>query len=371
MINSKLSDFGENSLVRRIKNIVDGHGGDKLILDDAAPVQLQGYPGMLSVTTDPCPLPNLVQRINLGGFYHAGWLTVVKSLSDLAAAGSCPIGVTLAVEFSADMKIDEFDNFFKGASDCAFQHGTSLRAGNIKETMGKPHAVSFAIGASKTKNVLCRGKANPGELLFVIDQRDLGGFWAGVASHENKEQCINLPRSFLDEAQNKALTPTAKVEAGQIMLEVAPPSFVMDNSDGLLASADELARVSACDVILNMSSSCFPDYVLAIARATSCDPRIWALGWGTCQLLCASQRNKANIASNALKDAGTDVVFVGEVKEGNGNVFIRIDDIDYSIGDSALLRGEQFHPDSFWKHGITKYVDIMMSCSLEEICDQK
>ncbi len=364
-----LIEYGEKKLVKRIKEIADNSGSSEpLILDDAAPVCFEGFNGRISVTTDPCPIPNMVQHIGIGNYYHAGWLCVVKSLSDIAAVGAKPLGICLAVEFPREMKIDNFDAFFKGAAECAVSHGTRLLGGNIKETRDKSHAVSFGMGVTYENIGLSRGLPKHDDVLFLVDKNDFGGFWAGVMTWLQPEQSETLGTNTLDTLRLMALKPRAKIEEGAILLK-DPPSFCMDTSDGLLTSATEIAHLTNADVVLQLDDLTFTEPVQTAATMLGCDARIWGLGWGSYQLLCAADNNIAQKAIKALEEIGSHAFIIGRIRKGLGRVLINAEGKEHFISGPVCTRGEQFHPDSFWKRGINDYINLMKSPSVKCICD--
>lgn len=369
----KLDGSGERKLIRRIRDIVSSLGGQQLTLDDSAMLVKHPGPCTTWVTTDPCPFPNLVQRIGMGDYYHAGWLSIAKSISDLAAMGACPTGVTISVDFPVDLSISDFDRFFQGVIDCAASHQTSLVGGNIKEahTWNRrhervvPQAVSCAVGYTRTSQALLRGEPVPGDLLCIVDKNEFGGFWSGIASHLRKDDCASLPKDLIERARKMALIPRAMVKEGQALLEQAPPRFCMDNSDGLLASALDLVKEGNVDAHFNLHCDMFSSTVRKVAVACGCDCRLWALGWGSCHLLCAASEAAMSKAQTVLQELGSELIVVGEVTDGNGKVVVNNREISETTTSS--MRGDQFNPDSFWRSGPKQYTEDMISKRLEEL----
>ena len=361
-----LSDVGERALCRRIKDILDAATGESLLLDDAAPLPSHiGTHQAAWVTTDPAPIPNLVQRIGMGDYYHAGWLCVVKTLSDLAAVGATPLGIALAVEFPPQMLLTDFDRFFDGAGQCAKSHGTHIVGGNIKENAQGAHAVSFGVGNAPTGKWLPRGAASETDVVYVVDRDDLGAFWAGVATHMKAGMCHSLPAPAIARLRSCALTPRAKTSEAIMLLERAPPSFCMDSSDGLLCSAEELAHISHLDVLLKLDDAAFSEDVLATARAVGADHRTWAVGFGSCQLLCAAP--EAGVS--AAEAHGIPLARIGHMSKGPGCVVLAGPDGEEArLGSSALMRGEQFRKASFWQQGVARYIDLMLTVPLAHAC---
>jgi thiamine-monophosphate kinase len=359
-----LRDIGESNLIQRIKALVDRNCDTPFVLDDAAPVWVKGCKGRLLVTTDPAPFPCLVQRLGMGTAYHTGWLVVVKSLSDLAAAGATPIGVTIAAEFCPATTVEEFDEFFKGAVDCAVQHGTRLVGGNIKEVSDRKHAVAFAIGSHPNDYSLSRAPSEPGDQILIVDGNDWAAFWAGIAAHKHPRIAGRLPAKVWEYVRERALRPKAQIIAGNILAKTRAVVFAMDTSDGLLATALQLAKNADCAVHLEVNASSMAEPVRSLAKALNADPRVWALGWGSCELLFTCRPSDVSRIKRELHRHGIKCVTIGEVRKGSPHVFVDEGDHEHCIYESPFLRGEQFHRDSIWNLGLDKYIDIMLRSSL-------
>ena len=367
LIMDTIDKFGERELINRIKRIVDEYGDNELYLDDAARLPYKCQAARLFVTTDPCPLPNLVQHIGMGDYYHGGWLSAVKSISDLAAVGAKPIGLTVAAEFPNSLSLDDFDLFFRGFVECAQEHGTPLVGGNIRDAENKPHAVSFAVGIDETNASLSRGQVRPGDQVYVVEQSDLGGFWAGIAAYLNKNKCADLKREDLEQVYEAALRPRAKVTEGGLLTSNAPPSFCMDASDGILESCAEIAERQRIDVCLNMEHDPFSDSVTKIAQACQADPRVWALAWGGCLLFCVSRPDIVEGARRVLYDHGVKLVIIGEIREGVGQVFININNKLTPFNDLGVFGGERFRKTSFRISKQKDFLETILSSRLEDI----
>jgi thiamine-monophosphate kinase len=364
---SQLRDIGEANLVKRIKRLVDSTCDSPLVLDDAAPVWTKGYDGRLLVTTDPAPFPCLVQRLGMGTAYHTGWLVVAKSLSDLAATGATPIGVTIAAEFTPESTVIEFDQFFKGAVECAAQHGTRLVGGNLKEAANRQHAVSFAIGSRPDDYSLSRRASRPGDEILLVDAQDWASFWAGIAAHEQPTNTGTLRTHALEYVRRRTLTPVAQIQAGKTLAKIRAAVFAMDTSDGLLASALQLARNSDCAVHLELQASSLAEPVRHVAEVLEADPRVWALGWGSCELIFTCRPEDASRALRALRRINVEGARIGHMRRGPPHVFIRDGVNAHCLHASPFLRGEQFHRDSIWNVGLDRYIQIMLRSSLEAL----
>jgi len=386
---ANLMGHGERKLVQHIKDKVREHGGS-LMLDDSAPLPSPPPGTQLWMTTDPCPFPNLTARLGMGGYYEIGWLCVAKSLSDLAAVGAKPLGVTVSVDLVPDTPLQEFDEFFNGVIECAVAHGTSLIGGNIKEIKSRKRlsdspqadrliegtAVSAAVGFTSSSGSLLRGPVGLDHVLYVIERGDLGGFWAGVAAHQQKRFCGNVSPQVIASVVEMTCRPKAKVAAAEVLSKSVRPAFCMDNSDGLLASVLELLSASedSLDCVISLKESDFPDGVREVASACRnpsrgyfTDVRNWALGWGTCQLLCASDDEGFALAQRALAVIGCEPVAVGRTQAGSGRILVEDESGQHAFDASAFIKCEQFLPHSFWALGPEAYAEIMLRFRLRDL----
>jgi thiamine-monophosphate kinase len=356
---------GEWQLVQRLRKILDAVSEESLVLDDAAPLAIPTHSSTIWMTTDASPLPCFVEIIGLGSTYHSGWLAIAKSISDLAAVGAEPIALTLALELPAEWPVDRFDEFFLGAAECAKAHGTRIVGGNIKESR-RPHVVSTAIGVSGPSGWLLRGKAPLGSVVYVLDAQEVGAFWAGVATAGPSfasGSSSNL--AAVEYVRDRAVKPRAQVQA-RAALRRFPPSFCMDSSDGILGCVTELAKISEASVVLNLSAHEMDERVQAIAAACQADPRVWALGWGSYHLVCASSAIDVTSTFAALRDIGVRPYVIGKIVEGQPEVLLALDGRTAPLANSALLRGEQFDKDSFGNAGYEGYAKLMRASRLED-----
>ena len=293
---------------------------------------------------------------------------MLKSLSDLAAMGAKPTGVMVSVDFPRETKVEDFDDFFKGVVECASSHSVNLVGGNIREAQNHPTAVSSAVGATMTQSALYRGQANPGDLIFIINRNEFGAFWAGIASHFYADRCFSLSDTVLTTVRESALRPKAMVREGEILLAKTRPSFCMDTSDGLISTILEMVSSARISARLSFDIGQFSNHVQKVADVCSCDIRTWAIGWGSHLLLCAGDQSTVSKAEANLAEIGSEIVVIGEIVAGKGDVYI--DNMPISDNVASYLRGEQFRRDSLWQFGACRFANLILSKSLEGILNE-
>lgn len=194
------------------------------------------------------------------------------SLSDLAAMGARPMGVTLAITVP-ESNPQWFADFSRGLSASLEQYAVPLLGG---DTTRGPLSISVqVIGALPKAEVLTRSGAEPGDLLFVSGF--LGDGAAALA-------CINGEVKSEDQAyfEEHFYRPPARIELGRKLLDKA--SAAIDISDGLLADADHIAKASGVGIEVDMQQLPLSEPISKLA-----DPQRqihWALAGGDDYELC-------------------------------------------------------------------------------------
>jgi len=354
----KIGNFGESNLILQINEIVKKYGNSALVLDDAAFINNKKQYERIYLTTDPSPVPNLVHKIGMGDYYHSGWLCALKSISDIAAVGAVPAGLLLSLDVPDTCTFNEYKSFFQGFIQCAKEHGFRLLGGNIRESKQDFHAVSTGIGFGK-KKYLKRRTAKEGDLIFIVDKKDFGGYWAGISSYLRSGE-LKWKKERINEIREMSLKPRAKCREARILLNNTEINFTIDNSDGLISSLKEITRNRNINTVIDLQDYNIDGSLTELAGKLNCDPKLWCLGWGGVQLTCVASKKNTEVAIRALKKIKKEIVIIGEITKGDGKVILK----NYNTTmQRKLLRdldGEQFKRNSFWKSGINKYIKIMV-----------
>jgi len=218
----------EDELARRIKREL---GADERF-EDAESIEYLGK--QLLVTTD---MLTEGDDFPPGMPYDAiGWKAVAASLSDIAATGAKPLGVTMAWGLPRVMPTDAALQIAKGMAKCARAHKTSVIGGDINETE-RITLCGTAFGSARYP--LRRGGAKPGDLLAVTGK--LGASAAGFLLYwSKKERKTESEERML----SKFNYPQARVS---LMAELNSKSLVRaatDISDGFSAAIYNICNES-------------------------------------------------------------------------------------------------------------------------------
>ena len=273
-----LKDFGEKRLIREIiqKSGSTTHG--ILPLNDDAqiirPPLPYSYPLLISTDRTPTNLRPLIWGIydyEQYGQYHA-----ISNLSDIAAMGATPFGYLLNIAAPPTLDLEIFKSVFNGVIKTLATYETTLLGGDTKEGT-ELNLVGIALGQSCKESVLTRSGCRPGDKL-IISGGTLGHIpaahalfsrfgWRQINSHEKM-----LTDSFYQ------FSP--QIREAKLLQDSGVCTSCIDNSDGLMASLDELAEASGVGFSLNKGAIEISDPVAYVASVVERDPIELLLGAG-------------------------------------------------------------------------------------------
>ncbi len=227
-----------------------------------------------------------------------GYRAVAVALSDLAAMGARPLGMTLALTLP---EVDDLwlHAFSQGVGQASAQYGLPLVGG---DTTAGPLTLSVSVfGAVPAGQALLRSGARTGDQVCVSGP--LGDAAAAVACLQGHWQPDAEDAEYL---LRQLYRPTIPLALGRRLLGVA--SAAIDISDGLLADAGHVARASG--VRLNIDPQLLP---LSPALAGLEDREAvlrWALAGGDDYQLLFTLPPGQSVPAGATR--------IGAVVEGEG-----------------------------------------------------
>lgn len=240
----------------------------KPVVDSPCDVELVDFdpagPSFLAVTAD-----SICEEIASGLYsdpYIIGWVLVMVSASDLAAAGASALGVVVTLGLPEELEGGTPEDLGRGIGDACRSIGT-ISLGGDTNTASELTASSCAIGLVPKDRVLTRVGAHPGDVLYLSGRAGLGNAYA--LSRFMPETAAG-PFPFL---------PRARLKMGRLVAEFA--SCAMDTSDGVVATLDELSRVNQVGFAITVDPACWL-HPRALAACDSCHIPRW-LALAGCQ----------------------------------------------------------------------------------------
>ncbi|MBW4694115.1 MAG: thiamine-phosphate kinase [Lyngbya sp. HA4199-MV5] len=152
--------IGEQGLLK----IVQSFCPTDVIGDDAAVLTPQ--PGRsLIVTTDI-----LVDGVHFSdqttSAEDAGWRAAAANLSDLAAMGATPLGITIGLGLPGDVPVAWVEGLYRGVSACLRQYRSTIVGGDLCRSPVITIAIT-AFGEAEPNQIIRRSAAQPGDAIVV------------------------------------------------------------------------------------------------------------------------------------------------------------------------------------------------------------
>jgi thiamine-monophosphate kinase len=160
-----------------------------------------------------------------------GWVTVMASMSDLAAVGADPLGLVISASIPPGTDPAFVDGVARGMEDACRSLGVFVLGG---DSNAAPEAsfTGCAVGVVPRSKALTRRGLKPGDALFLTGR-------AGAGNALGLVRLAGLPNELFPEERYR---PSARLSAGQALRGRA--GACMDTSDGVLTTLDQLARLN-------------------------------------------------------------------------------------------------------------------------------
>lgn len=296
----QVKDIGEQGLLQRLKRFCP----PEIIGDDGAVIKVDPQQ-QLVITTDM-----LVDEVHFSEGTttpeDVGWRAAAANLSDLAAMGASPIGMTVSLGLSGDLAVDWVERLYNGLSECLHTYQTPLVGGDVCRSPQMTISIS-AFGQVSPQQVIRRHTAQPGDILLITgvhgsSRAGLELLWhpqRGQSLGDNEKACLiqvhQRPKPRLDIIRKiRALIPEARISG-------------MDSSDGLADAVIQICRESGVGATLQQSA-----IPLSLWQQISAEQALeWALYGGEDfeLVLCA----EALVAKQLIRALGEEVIRIGTI----------------------------------------------------------
>ena len=247
-------DIGEQGLLERLQRFCP----PGIVGDDAAVMPSLELGQLLVVTTDV-----LVDGVHFSDRTTSpedvGWRAAAVNLSDLAAMGAVPIGITVGLSLTGNVSVSWVEQVYQGLTDCLKQHNTSIVGGDVCRSPVITLSIT-AFGQVFPKRILRRAAAKVGDAIVVTGVH--GASRAGLELLLNPEfgkhlseperadliQAHQRPKPRLDVLPFlwEILDSQSKIEHRESKIQVAG----MDSSDGLADAVLQICRASGVGAVI-------------------------------------------------------------------------------------------------------------------------
>jgi thiamine-monophosphate kinase len=239
--------------------------------DDGAVLSFAGE--NLVVTTDL-----LIDQVHFSGRttspIDTGWRAAAANLSDLAAMGASPLGITVGLGLPPNTKVDWVAGVYQGMQACLERFGTGIVGGDVCRSAVRTVAIT-AFGKVENTLVIRRNAAQPGGAIVVTGIH--GKSKAGLELLLDLTLGNSLHPHDRQELIRAHQRPVPRLDTLPILADLQP-EFVagMDSSDGLRDAIVQICRASGVGARIDRSKiTIYP----GLEQLTT-DPINWVLGGG-------------------------------------------------------------------------------------------
>ncbi len=234
-------DIGEKGLLAKLQRFCPV----EIIGDDGAVIStLPGHD--LVVTTDV-----LVDKVHFSlrttSPEDAGWRAVAVNLSDLAAMGATPLGITVGLALGGEVAVSWVERLYRGMNQCLQAHNTAILGGDICRSSVITIAIT-AFGQVEPRYTIRRQGATIGDAIVVTGVH--GASRAGLELLLHPELGQNLPQSDRTSLITAHQRPQPRLDVLPLLKQITPPIAGMDSSDGLADAVLQLCRASNVGAII-------------------------------------------------------------------------------------------------------------------------
>ncbi len=155
-----ISDLGESGLLK----LIQPYCLPNMIGDDGAIVHPPAGCELI-ITTDV-----LVDRVHFSDPtttpFDVGWRSVAANLSDLAAMGASPLGITVGLSLPPTLPVAWVEQLYGGMQACLTRYGTGIIGGDLTRSSVITVAIT-ALGTARLDQIIARSTAKIGDAIIA------------------------------------------------------------------------------------------------------------------------------------------------------------------------------------------------------------
>ena len=246
----KLSDLGERQAIRLISKILSKGDIAVGIGDDCAALDFGDEYLLVStdMITEKTHIPDVMTP------WQIGWFIVAIDLSDIAAKGGKPLGLTLSLGLPKDTTESFLKEMMKGANDCATKYGITIVGGDTKENQ-QITLCGTAFGTVRKDEFMGRKGAKPGDIVAITGTLGKAGAGYFALNHNMKGAILK-----------NLLEPQPRIKEGRSLARQKIVTSCMDISDGLSSSLYQLQEINKVGFEIKKDSIPLSSSLLDLAK---------------------------------------------------------------------------------------------------------
>ena len=317
-----VKDLGERGLLKRLQRYCPPN----VVGDDGAILALSPQKSLV-VTTDV-----LVENVHFSdrttSGYDVGWRATAANLSDLAAMGSSPLGITVGLSLPGNLEVDWVEELYQGIDGCLDLYSTPLVGGDICRSQVATIAIT-AFGEVNPQQAILRSSARSGDAIVVTGLHGLSR--AGLELLLDPHQADSLEAIEVQRLIAAHQRPLPRLDVLEHLKDMSSQVAIagMDSSDGLADAVGQICTMSNVGAKLERSQLKIDSGLIKLAgleRALE-----WVLYGGEDfeLVLCLP----LDLAFSLVEKVGGDAAIIGTITEEKEIVLV---DCDTGRGNTTL-----------------------------------
>lgn len=263
-----VAEIGELLLIERLRPFCAEAVGDDAALIEVTP----GY--QLVVTTDL-----LVDTVHFSDRttppFTVGWRAAAANLSDLAAMGATPLGITVGLGLPGSTPWPWVEALYQGMFDCLSAHGGAIVGGDLARAEQRTVAIT-AFGQVRPSRAIRRDTAVPG--MSVVVSGPHGASRAGLAVLLGEIASSSATAPDWIKAHQQPVPRFDVVDQLHQLTHETQAIVGMDSSDGLANALLQISHSSRVGMVIERDRIPLPPHLsAAVGAKTALD---WALYGG-------------------------------------------------------------------------------------------
>ena len=252
--------------------------------------------------------------------FDVGWRAVAANLSDLAAMGATPLGITVGLSLPPTLPVVWLEQLYAGMQACLQQYGTGIIGGDLTRSSVVTVAIT-ALGSAPSQNIIARSAARVGDAIVVTGYH--GDSHGGLQLLLDPQLARTTPSAHQQALITAHQRPQPRLDVLPLLEGLRANSdralvvAGMDSSDGLADAIVQICEASGVGAVVTRSSlpispslaKIFPDTALASALYGGEDFEL---------VLCLPEL----VALELVKNIGSSGAIIGKIVRSPDIIFI-------------------------------------------------
>ncbi|MFM5891596.1 MAG: thiamine-phosphate kinase [Dolichospermum sp.] len=334
----QIQDIGEQGLLEKLQRFCP----PGMIGDDGAVLAIESDKCLI-VTTDM-----LVDGVHFSNLTtsaeDAGWRAAAANLSDLAAMGATPIGITVGLGLRKDVTVSWVERLYEGMTECLAKYHIPIVGGDIVRSPITTLAIT-AFGQAHPNLIIRRSTAQVGDAIVLTGVHGASRGGLELLLHPQ------IGQNLTSEAKTALITahqrPNPRLDVLPILWEIVEsqykiPNFKsqitiagMDSSDGLADAILQICRASQVGAVIESSKIPLPSAFEGWLTEEKCLEYALYGGEDFELVLCLPMET----ALKLVEHLGTGAAIIGKITPGSKVI---LEDQKAEIPDRVLNLSQGF-----------------------------